>query len=156
MANALPASVRSDSAGLTHTLCWRKRRLVSPKRSSNERPLHLLTLSARTEPALSTLIEQYARCLEVGEPVVLADLCHTANVGRAHLAHRLALTGNDAEAMAGKLRESRSGKASPGVVGGSCEGPNVQRSPFCSQGRVHNMSVWAGGFTKHRRRLPAP
>ena len=76
--------------------------IVPPKTSGNERPLHLLTLSARTEPALSILIERYARRMEAAEQVVLADLCHTANVGRAHLAHRLALTGSDAEAMAEK------------------------------------------------------
>ena len=35
--------------------------IVSPKTSRTERPLHLLTLSARTEPALSTLIERYAQ-----------------------------------------------------------------------------------------------
>ena len=109
--------------------------IVSPKTSSNERPLHLLTLSARTEPALSTLIERYARRIEVGEQVVLADLCHTANVGRAHLAHRLALTGTDAEAMAGKLRESRSGKSSPGVVRGYCEATDRPKIAFLFTGQ---------------------
>ena len=109
--------------------------IVSPKKSGNERPLHLLTLSARTEPALSTLIERYAQRMEIGEQVVLADLCHTANVGRAHLAHRLALTGADAEEMAGKLRESRSGNTTPGIVRGCCEATDRPKIAFLFTGQ---------------------
>ena len=109
--------------------------IVSPKTSSDERPLHLLTLSARTEPALSRLIERYALRIETDEQVVLADLCHTANVGRAHLGHRLALTGADAEAMAGKLRESRSDKPSPGVVRGCCEETDRPKIAFLFTGQ---------------------
>ena len=108
---------------------------VSPKTSSDERPLHLLTLSARTEPALSILIERYALRIETDEQVVLADLCHTANVGRAHLGHRLALTGADAEAMAGKLRESRSDKPSSDVVRGCCEGTGRPKIAFLFTGQ---------------------
>ena len=130
--------------------------IVSPKTSGNERPLHLLTLSARTEPALSTLIERYAQRMGTGEQVVLADLCHTANVGRAHLAHRLALTGADAEAMAEKLREIRSGKSSLRCRAWSfARQRTVRRSPFCSRARVHSMSAWGGGSTRPRQRLPA-
>src|SRR5580700_10704254 len=80
--------------------------LVSPKNPGPERPLHLLTLSARTEPALFKLTERYERQIEKGEPVVPGDLCYTANVGRSHLAHRLALVGTDSETILGKLRES--------------------------------------------------
>ncbi len=92
--------------------------IPATKASGKERPLHLLTLSARTEPALSILIDQYTRRIEAAEQAILPDLCHTANVGRAHLAHRLALTGSNAEAMAGKLRESLSGSSPPGVLRG--------------------------------------
>jgi acyl transferase domain-containing protein len=109
--------------------------IVSPKTSSDKRPLHLLTLSARTEPALSELIERYALRIETGEKVVLADLCHTANVGRAHLGHRLAVTGADAEAMVRKLRESRSGKPSPGVVRGCCEETDRPKIAFLFTGQ---------------------
>jgi acyl transferase domain-containing protein/NADPH:quinone reductase-like Zn-dependent oxidoreductase/acyl carrier protein len=109
--------------------------IVSPKTSRTERPLHLLTLSARTEPALSTLIERYAQRWQTGEQPVLADLCHTANVGRAHLAYRLALTGADAEAMAGKLRESRSGNPFPGIVRGCWESSDRPKIAFLFTGQ---------------------
>jgi acyl transferase domain-containing protein len=109
--------------------------ILSPKRSGQERPMHLLTLSARTEPALSTLIERYAKRLELGPSIVLADLCHTANVGRAHLAHRLVLTGTDAKAMARKLRENRSGHALPNIVRGCCEGSERPKIAFLFTGQ---------------------
>jgi acyl transferase domain-containing protein len=108
---------------------------VSLKRSSIERPLHLLTLSARTEPALLTLIERYAQHLEFGEPIHVADLCHTANVGRAHLMHRLALTGSDTETMAGKLRDGRSKKPAQGLVRGCYEATDRPKIAFLFTGQ---------------------
>jgi acyl transferase domain-containing protein/NADPH:quinone reductase-like Zn-dependent oxidoreductase/acyl carrier protein len=108
---------------------------ASPKRSTIERPLHLLTLSARTEPALLTLIEQYAQRIEFGAQVHLADLCHTANVGRAHLTHRLALTGTDPETMVGKLREGRSNKPAQGLVRGCYEVTDRPKIAFLFTGQ---------------------
>jgi acyl transferase domain-containing protein/NADPH:quinone reductase-like Zn-dependent oxidoreductase/NAD(P)-dependent dehydrogenase (short-subunit alcohol dehydrogenase family)/acyl carrier protein len=108
---------------------------VSPKRSTIERPLHLLTLSARTEPALLTLIERYAQHLEFGEQVQVADLCHTANVGRAHLTHRLALTTTDAETMVGKLREGGSNKTSQGLIRGFYEETDRPKIAFLFTGQ---------------------
>jgi acyl transferase domain-containing protein/acyl carrier protein len=109
--------------------------LATPKTSSSERPLHLLNLSARTEPALCTLIERYAQRMETGEQVALADLCYTANTGRTHLAHRLAVTGADAEAMAGKLRQSLSSKIPPGVARGFWEGTDRPKIAFLFTGQ---------------------
>jgi acyl transferase domain-containing protein/NADPH:quinone reductase-like Zn-dependent oxidoreductase/NAD(P)-dependent dehydrogenase (short-subunit alcohol dehydrogenase family)/acyl carrier protein len=109
--------------------------LVSPKNPGPERPLHLLTLSARTEPALFKLTERYERQMEKGEPVVPGDLCYTANVGRSHLAHRLALVGTDSETILGKLRESRSGKSSPGVARGCCETTDRPKIAFLFTGQ---------------------
>ena len=109
--------------------------IVSRKRSSNERPLHLLTLSARTEPALFTLIERYAQQIEFGEQVNLADLCHTANVGRAHLQHRLALTGADAETIVTKLREARANNPVQGLVRGCCEATERPKIAFLFTGQ---------------------
>jgi acyl transferase domain-containing protein/NADPH:quinone reductase-like Zn-dependent oxidoreductase/NAD(P)-dependent dehydrogenase (short-subunit alcohol dehydrogenase family)/SAM-dependent methyltransferase/acyl carrier protein len=94
--------------------------VVASKTVASKRPLHLLTISARTEPALHALIERYAQQLET-EQTSVADFCCTANAGRAHLAHRLAVTGTDAEAMAEKLRQGLSGKTPSDFVRGSLE-----------------------------------
>ncbi|HEX7334398.1 MAG TPA: amino acid adenylation domain-containing protein [Pyrinomonadaceae bacterium] len=54
-----------------------------------ERPAHVFCLSAQSDTALRELAQRFADHLTL-QP--LADVCFTANVGRAHFAHRLALT----------------------------------------------------------------
>ncbi|HET7695304.1 MAG TPA: SDR family NAD(P)-dependent oxidoreductase [Vicinamibacterales bacterium] len=90
---------------------------AAPDSDAAERPRHILTLSARTEAALDALAARYATFLETTkEP--LADVCYTANAGRAHFAHRLAVAGADAPDVRRKLladSETIRGKVS-GVV----------------------------------------
>ena len=57
-----------------------------------ERPLHLLTLSAKTEPALKELAQSYSLAL----PDNLSDSAYTANTGRSHLEHRLSVVASTA------------------------------------------------------------
>ena len=54
------------------------------------RAQHVLALSARTEPALRELAGRHAAWLDAHEGASLADLCFTANAGRAHFEHRAA------------------------------------------------------------------
>ena len=63
----------------------------------NDRPLHLLTLSAKSEPALQELAQRYAD-LNNSE-VSLADLCFTANTGRSPFNYRLAVVAASSEEM---------------------------------------------------------
>jgi acyl transferase domain-containing protein/acyl carrier protein len=56
--------------------------------SQPDRPLHLLTLSAKTEGALLQLVERYEKQLIAHPDRTLADLCFSANAGRSHFSHR--------------------------------------------------------------------
>lgn len=56
-----------------------------------ERPLHLLTLSAKTEAALQAIAHRYFEFLTAHPDLALADVCFTANTGRSPFPHRLAL-----------------------------------------------------------------
>jgi len=68
------------------------------------RPAEVLTLSAASEQALAALAGRYAD--KLAEPDVnLADLCHTAQTGRAQLRHRLAVVGGSAASMSEALRQ---------------------------------------------------
>ena len=69
----------------------------------DERPLHLLALSARTAPALRQLAQRHRRRLAGADGEPLADLCFSANSGRATFEHRLAAWGESREAMAARL-----------------------------------------------------
>jgi len=68
------------------------------------KPVGVLTLSAASEQALVALTERYTDKLAKSD-VNLADLCHTAQTGRAHLRHRLAVVGGNSALMAAALRQ---------------------------------------------------
>ncbi|NES73431.1 MAG: acyltransferase domain-containing protein, partial [Okeania sp. SIO2D1] len=62
---------------------------IATTQNVTERPVHLLTLSGKTEKALEDLVNSYQSYLETNPELVLADVCYTASTGRAHLNHRL-------------------------------------------------------------------
>ncbi|WP_369374425.1 type I polyketide synthase [Streptomyces sp. cg36] len=83
-------------------------------------PGHLLALSAASPEALRQRIADVAAHLEPGgagraDPV--ADLCHTAAVRRPHHDCRIAVTGGDADALAGRLREALAEDRATGRAG---------------------------------------
>ncbi|MGD1952200.1 MAG: SDR family NAD(P)-dependent oxidoreductase, partial [Leptolyngbyaceae cyanobacterium] len=59
---------------------------------SSQCPWQLLALSAKTEPALHELMQRYRDFLLQVDETALADICFTANTGRAHFAHRVAIS----------------------------------------------------------------
>ncbi|BAY50153.1 beta-ketoacyl synthase (plasmid) [Scytonema sp. HK-05] len=62
-----------------------------PVQAEVERPLHLLTLSAKTQEALLQLARKYENHLAVNPSLDIKDICYTANAGRTHFSDRLAL-----------------------------------------------------------------
>ncbi|NEQ80604.1 MAG: acyltransferase domain-containing protein, partial [Moorea sp. SIO2I5] len=91
-----------------------------------ERPLHLLTLSAKTEKALENLVSSYQKHLERYPDLAVADVCYTANVGRSHFKHRLAIVASEQQELKEKLQQHKAGKEVVGVFSG--EFPNTGRS----------------------------
>ena len=78
---------------------------AAPETTSNgvDRPLHVLRLSAKSEPALTTLIarfvEYFNRQCDDLPARSLGDICFTANTGRAEFQHRIAVTGESVHDM---------------------------------------------------------
>ncbi|MEO1682708.1 MAG: SDR family NAD(P)-dependent oxidoreductase [Cyanobacteria bacterium J06631_12] len=68
-----------------------------------QRPLHVLTLSAKSEDALSVLVAQYRDWLLANDELSVADICYTANAGRSHFSHRLAITTASTELLQQQL-----------------------------------------------------
>ncbi|WP_437760883.1 SDR family NAD(P)-dependent oxidoreductase [Sorangium sp. So ce1389] len=86
-----------------------------PSAAAPERSFHLLTLSAKSEAALRELASRYAAHLSSHPREALADLCFTANMGRAHFSHRLALVSASAAAAREELVAFAAGASPKGV-----------------------------------------
>jgi acyl transferase domain-containing protein/SAM-dependent methyltransferase len=77
--------------------------VASDERSSaTKRTSHLLVLSARTPAALDRTIQNYRELLAQPGPD-LADICFSANVGRAHFQERVVFQAGSREAMLAAL-----------------------------------------------------
>jgi len=81
-------------------------------------PLHLLTLSAKTETALPKLAKRYADYLEAEPEASLADVCYTAGAGRSHFNHRMVAVAEDREQLRERLAAFAAGETPPGVKSG--------------------------------------
>ncbi|HLJ16215.1 MAG TPA: SDR family NAD(P)-dependent oxidoreductase [Bryobacteraceae bacterium] len=80
-----------------------------------DRPVHLLTVSAKSSVARKALLERYRRHLSENPALSLADFCYTANTGRAHFGYRAALGISSVNDAIGRLAEAlgEAGDAEP-------------------------------------------
>jgi malonyl CoA-acyl carrier protein transacylase len=108
-----------------------------------ERPVHLLTLSAKTEKALEDLVNSYQSYLETNPELALADVCYTANTGRAQFNHRLGVMASDPTELIEKLLGWKTESELVGVFSGqpNSESPKIaflltgQGSQYINMGR---------------------
>jgi acyl transferase domain-containing protein len=87
--------------------------------TDDSRPTSVLALSAKSEKALGKLARRYQKALRAADASA-ADVCHSANTGRAHFRHRLAVTGGTAKELTEQLGafvrgEVAAGDAKPGT-----------------------------------------
>jgi thioester reductase-like protein len=83
-----------------------------PATDGVERPLHLFTLSARSEEGLANLARSHALHLRAHPDLPVADAAFTANAGRAHFNHRLAVIAADTNTLCERLAASAGTTAS--------------------------------------------
>jgi acyl transferase domain-containing protein len=108
---------------------------TAPRESRNERQRHLLPLSARSPQALRKLAERYATFLEESPNESLADICHTAAVGRTHFAHRLAITAATTAEAAAALRRYLADPENAEVISGQATQDRAPRIAFLFTGQ---------------------
>jgi len=100
--------------------------LLAPVENQVERPAHALALSARSKPALQRLARGYADHLRNGTGP-LANICFTANAGRSHFDHRLAIAADSVGSMREQLEAFAAGEPSGSLANGRVP-PNNQPS----------------------------
>ncbi|AGC47287.1 non-ribosomal peptide synthetase [Myxococcus stipitatus DSM 14675] len=123
-----------------------------------ERSRHVLTLSARDDVALRQLAGRFQGLLERTD-ATLADVCFSANTGRADFDHRLALVAGERDAMAALLGAAARKEEHPGVVHGVLAPKQAPKVAFLFSGQgsqyvgaARELYVAHPGF---RRRLDA-
>ena len=107
-----------------------------------DRPLHLLALSARHHDSLLDLAGHYESRL--ADESAVADVCFTANAGRSHFGHRLAVVGESASDLRHGLAAYINSTPNPSVAmsGGRAPRPRVaflftgQGAQYAGMGRV--------------------
>ncbi|VEP15655.1 Beta-ketoacyl synthase [Hyella patelloides LEGE 07179] len=86
---------------------------IPPKQ---ERPYHIFTLSAKSEPALLDLVHKYQPFLEAQKDIGIADICFNANTGRSHFPHRLATVIESSEQLLQDLKVFETGENIPELI----------------------------------------
>ncbi|ELS00023.1 type I polyketide synthase, partial [Gloeocapsa sp. PCC 73106] len=79
--------------------------IIDTPETISDRPLHLLTISAKSNNALWKLAQRYEQHLTTHPHLNLADICFSANTGRSLFPHRLSLIAASTTELTEKLRE---------------------------------------------------
>ena len=107
---------------------------------SDEPPLHLYTLSAKTENTLRASIERHLAHLDAAPDAEIADICFTCTSGRAHFGRRFtavsSFDGGTARRAGRRARIARGGWLQWRMC------PKSGGSPFCSLVRRRNTPAW--------------
>ncbi|MFB2976226.1 SDR family NAD(P)-dependent oxidoreductase [Microseira sp. BLCC-F43] len=88
------------------------------KTNEIEGPLHLFTLSAQTKNALLELVSHYQSYLETHRALAISSVCFSANTGRSHFQHRLAIVTSNREELANQLAKISAGEEANDVFSG--------------------------------------
>ncbi|QLE76354.1 aminotransferase class I/II-fold pyridoxal phosphate-dependent enzyme [Streptomyces rectiverticillatus] len=99
------------------------------------RPRHALCLSGHTPTALATLARHYRTHLAAHPDADLREVCHSANTGRAHLAHRAVLTGASAADLDAALEDLVRDRPSTAAVRGHVLGRPQPKVAFLFSGQ---------------------
>ena len=105
-----------------------------PSPQIQERPVHLLILSAASENALHELARAYHKYLENNPGSSLADVCHSAAVGRSALSYRLAISANNVAKARELLGSFVQGKSQSTVSSGRVNSDSRIAFLFTGQG----------------------
>ena len=108
-----------------------------------DRPLQILTLSAKNQKALKELIKKYQVFLKLNQEESISDICFTANTGRDHFKYRLAVIAKSSVELHEKLEVLLKGNETTELVTGEAkdESPKIaflftgQGSQYINMGR---------------------
>lgn len=100
-----------------------------------ERPVHLLTLSAKTATALKQSAQRYRDYLQAHPTVNLANVCFTSNYGRSQFDHRLSIIAATPAEASHKLANHIAGQTTSGVIAGRVRDTTQAKIAFVFTGQ---------------------
>jgi len=110
-----------------------------------ERPWHILTLSTKCEKALQELAQRYYEFLDDNSQAAMlprgaaqgaiADICFSANTGRSHFNHRLAVIGQSNEQLREQLKAFKAEGGTTGLLSGQVTSKKRQKIAFLFTGQ---------------------
>lgn len=103
--------------------------------SKFERPLHLFTLSARSEGGLREQARRYEAFLAAHPEAPLADVCFTANTGRTHFTHRRAVLADSLDQLRERLAGGETGSGAEDLGAASVSGRSQPKVAFLFTGQ---------------------
>ncbi len=107
---------------------------VSQKKEVIERPLHLLTLSAKSDVALRDMARSYEEFLGSHPEVSLADVCFTTNTGRTHFNHRACIITGSITELRQQLNAFITNGETNGLLSGKVKGRKRPKIGFLLPG----------------------
>ena len=107
---------------------------VGSEAETQDEPVGVLSLSARSPQALAELAQRYGHWLNAHPKVDIADVCLTAGAGRSHFEHRAGLVVDSVQSARELLAELAENRIRPGVVRGECTDPPTTAWLFTGQG----------------------
>jgi acyl transferase domain-containing protein/D-arabinose 1-dehydrogenase-like Zn-dependent alcohol dehydrogenase/acyl carrier protein/NADP-dependent 3-hydroxy acid dehydrogenase YdfG len=102
---------------------------------AGDRPLHIIALSAKSDAALRELAEDYDRALRERPDLSLADVAFTANTGRSHFNHRVAVVADSTAHARTALQALRSGEEVPSLRTGEVAAGGSREIAFLFTGQ---------------------
>ncbi len=102
---------------------------------ANDRPLHILSLSAKSGAALRELSARFTRHLAAHPAESLADVCFTASAGRSHFNHRLGALAASPQELSAKLSAFAAGEGAEGLRTGTTEASGRPEIAFIFTGQ---------------------
>jgi acyl transferase domain-containing protein/SAM-dependent methyltransferase len=101
----------------------------------SERPIHLLAFSGKSGKALHELGQGFSNSLETANAQSLADTCFSANAGRAHFSHRVAILGENSQQVRNGLGSFLRHQEVPNVLVGEMTDLSVPPVAFLFTGQ---------------------
>ncbi|MBD2385955.1 type I polyketide synthase [Cylindrospermum sp. FACHB-282] len=118
----------------THVILEEAPTILQPDKTV-ELPIRILTLSARNQNSRQELGKRYLSYLAQNPHTKLSDLCFSANCGRSHFIHRMAITATTIADLQAKLEAFVSDKPMSGMAIGSWESRKRPRVAFLFTGQ---------------------